>query len=162
MNENDKKVMFSKKSDEWETPQDFYDKLDQEFHFTLDPCATDENHKCKKYYTMEEDGLSKDWGGERVFINPPYSQSKLWIEKAYHQARKHKDTTCVILVPARTDTRYFHEFCMKADEIRFIKGRLKFGGQKNSAPFPSMVVVFENFSMENPSYIPRLSAMERK
>lgn len=164
MKEHDRKVVFSRKSDEWSTPQDFFDKLNQEFHFTLDPCATDENHKCPKYYTIEDDGLSKSWAGECVFINPPYSQSKLWIEKAYKEARDNKDTVCAVLVPSRTDTKYFHEYCMKATEIHFVKGRLKFGGEKNSAPFPSMVVVFENElnTMSHPSYRPQIKTMERK
>mgnify|MGYP002644190540 FL=1 len=136
--------MFSSKTDLWATPQDFYDKLNSEFHFTLDPCATPHNAKCVKFYTKEQDGLRKDWGGNTVFCNPPYGRDiYAWVRKCFMEAQK-INTIVVMLIPARTDTRYFHEFIYhKAREIRFIKGRLKFGDQKNSAPFPSMVVVFQ-------------------
>lgn len=139
--------MFSKKSDEWETPQDFYDFLNTKFNFTLDPCATHENHKCEKYYTKEDDGLSKSWFGESVFVNPPYSKIKDWIEKGYRERRQDLEfkTSVVFLIPARTDTRYFHDYCSKADKIIFIKGRLKFGNSKTGAPFPSMLVVFGKY-----------------
>lgn len=137
------KAMFSSKTDEWETPQDFFDALDAEFHFTLDPCATPENAKCKKYFTKAEDGLRQDWQGETVFCNPPYGRAiKDWVKKCYEESRK-PNTTVVMLIPARTDTSYFHEYIYgKAKEIRFIRGRLKFGKAKHPAPFPSMVVVF--------------------
>lgn len=135
-------AMFSSKSNEWETPQDLFDALNKEFHFTLDPASTHENAKCKKHYTAIEDGLKQDWSGETVFCNPPYGrQLHLWIEKAakYTEGR---DTTIVMLIPARTDTKAFHECILGKAEIRFIKGRLKFGDSKNSAPFPSMIVIF--------------------
>jgi len=136
-------AMFSSTTNEWETPQDFFDKLNEEFHFTLDPCATHENAKCKKYYTVKEDGLKQDWQGEVVFCNPPYGKAiKNWVKKCYEESRK-PNTTVVMLIPARTDTTYFHEYIYKkAKEIRFVRGRLKFGNSKNGAPFPSMVVVF--------------------
>ena len=136
-------VMFSSETNEWSTPQDFYDKLNKEFKFTLDPCATKENAKCGTYYTEEENGLMQDWGGETVFCNPPYGRAiKDWVAKCYEEGQR-RNTTVVMLIPARTDTKYFHEYIYyKAKEIRFIKGRLKFGDSKNSAPFPSMVVVF--------------------
>lgn len=136
-------VMFSSKDDKWSTPQDFYDELDAEFHFTLDPCADDNNHKCDKYYTEEDDGLLQDWGGETVFCNPPYGKAiKDWVRKAYIEGCK-PNTTVVMLIPARTDTIYFHDYIYhEAKEIRFIRGRLKFGDSKNSAPFPSMVVIY--------------------
>lgn len=134
------KGMKSSKSAEWSTPQDFYDKLDQEFHFTLDPCATHENAKCKHHFTEEDDGLERCWYDNVVFMNPPYGRKiSKWLEKAY-MSSKH-NTTVVCLVPSRTDTRWWHDYCMKG-EIRFIKGRLKFGNSKNSAPFPSAVVIF--------------------
>lgn len=137
-----KDVMFSSATDLWSTPQDFYDELDAEFHFTLDPCATAENAKCVKFYTVKDDGLRQDWGGERVFCNPPYGRALYaWVKKAHDESHK-PGTRVVMLIPARTDTRYFHEFIYHKAEVRFIKGRLKFGGSKNSAPFPSMVVVF--------------------
>lgn len=136
-------VMFSSKTDEWSTPQEFFDKLNAEFGFTLDPCATPENAKCEKYYTKEDDGLKQDWSGETVFCNPPYGRViKDWVKKCYEESRK-ENTTVVMLIPARTDTSYFHDYIYnKAKEIRFIRGRLKFGNAKNSAPFPSIVVVF--------------------
>ncbi len=136
-------VMFSSKTDLWATPQEFYDKLNAEFQFTLDPCATSQNAKCEKYYTRKEDGLKQNWQGETVFCNPPYGRViKDWVKKCYEESRK-ENTTVVMLIPARTDTSYFHDYIYnKAKEIRFIRGRLKFGNAKNSAPFPSMVVVF--------------------
>ncbi len=136
-------IMFSSKTDLWETPQSFYDELDKEFQFTLDPCATPENAKCEMFFTKEMNGLTQNWGGNRVFCNPPYGKEiGKWVKKAYEESRKN-DTTVVMLIPARTDTAYFHDYIYhKAKEIRFVKGRLKFGQSKNAAPFPSMVVVF--------------------
>ncbi len=135
-------VMFSSKTDQWSTPQDFYDKLNEEFHFTLDPCADEFNHKCDKYYTKSDDGLKQDWSGETVFVNPPYGRViKDWVQKSYKESKK-DNTKVVMLIPARTDTKYFHKYIYHKAEIRFIEGRLKFGDSKNSAPFPSMVVVF--------------------
>ena len=136
-------VLFSSKTDLWSTPQDFFDKLNEEFNFTLDPCATDSNHKCGKYFTIDDDGLKQNWEGYIVFCNPPYGRKIYkWVEKCYNESKK-PNTFVVMLIPARTDTIYFHEFIYhKAKDIRFIKGRLKFGGSKNSAPFPSMVVIF--------------------
>ena len=136
-------LMFSSKTDLWSTPNDFFDKLNDEFHFTLDPCSTHENAKCYKHFTEEENGLLQDWGNEVVFCNPPYGrQIKYWVKKAYEESQK-DNTNVVMLIPARTDTIYFHEYIYHKAEIRFIKGRLKFGNAKNSAPFPSMVVIFK-------------------
>lgn len=135
-------VLFSSKETEWETPQDFFDALDAEFRFTLDPCASVTNHKCDKYFTKDENGLLQDWSGETVFCNPPYGKDiRHWVEKCYLESVKNK-ITVVMLIPARTDTRWFHDFVYHKAEIRFVKGRLKFGGAKNSAPFPSMVVIY--------------------
>lgn len=134
------KGLFSSNTDLWSTPQEFYDKLNDEFCFTLDPCATEENHKCDKYYTKEQDGLLQDWKDEIVFCNPPYGREiGKWVKKAYESKRS---KPIVMLLPARTDTRWFHEYIYNYSEIRFIKGRLKFGDSKNSAPFPSMIVIF--------------------
>jgi site-specific DNA-methyltransferase (adenine-specific) len=139
-----KNLMFSSKRMDWETPQDFFDKLNVEFHFTLDPCANEQNAKCKKFYTIEQDGLAQSWQGEIVFCNPPYGRElSKWVEKAYKESRK-PNTIVVMLIPARTDTKYFHQYIYKKSEIRFIKGRLKFGNSTNGAPFPSMVVVMKN------------------
>ena len=136
-------VMFSSESNEYETPQGFFNLLDEEFNFTLDPCATPHNTKCKKYYTIKEDGLKQDWRGQTVFCNPPYGREiGKWVQKAYQEAKKY-GVTVVMLIPARTDTAYFHDYIYhKAKEIRFIRGRLKFENTANSAPFPSMVVIF--------------------
>ena len=147
--------MYSSKSDEWETPDDLFEELNNKFNFTLDPCATHENAKCKKYYTKKDDGLSKSWEDEIVFVNPPYGRSiGKWVKKCYEES---KHATVVILMPARTDTSYFHDYIYnKADEIKFLRGRLKFknrllpsyqenGDYKLSpAPFPSMIVVYYN------------------
>ena len=132
-------IHFSSKSSEWTTPQDYFNVLNKEFNFTLDPCCTKESAKCDKFYTLEDDGLSKDWSSEIVFMNPPYGREiKHWIKKAYEESLKGAIVVC--LVPARTDTAYWHEYCTKG-KIRFIKGRLKFSG-KDAAPFPSALVVF--------------------
>ena len=137
-------LMFSSKSDQWATPQNFFDKLNDEFHFTLDPCADEFNHKCKKYYTQQENGLMQDWSGEIVFCNPPYGrETQHWVKKCFSEVHSGDCRCAVMLIPARTDTRWFHDFIYHKSEIRFIKGRLKFGDSKNAAPFPSMVVVFK-------------------
>lgn len=143
------KVHFSSETNEWATPQKFFDVLNEEFNFTLDPCSTKENAKCNKFYTKEDDGLSKSWVGETVFMNPPYGKEiKHWVEKAYNEveiSRERERTVVVCLIPARTDTRYWHDYIFgKAKEIQFIKGRLKFGDGKGSAPFPSAVVIFDS------------------
>lgn len=135
------KILFSSKSDEWETPQDVFDSLNAEFDFDLDPCATSENHKCDRYFTQEQNGLVQNWGGCTVFCNPPYSNIARWVEKAFREGLKDK-TTVVLLIPARTDTRYFHDFILHRSEIRFLRGRLKFSGAVYNAPFPSMIVIF--------------------
>lgn len=136
------RVLFSSQSDEWSTPQGFFEKLDAEFRFTLDPCSTDENAKCEKHYTREQDGLKQSWHGETVFCNPPYGREiGKWVEKCANEARA--GATVVMLIPARTDTTWFHKHIYGQTEVRFIRGRLKFGGSRNSAPFPSMVVVFK-------------------
>ena len=128
---------------EWATPQAFFNDLDREFHFTLDPCSTDDNAKCELHYTVDNDGLTQDWGGQRVFCNPPYGRKiKDWVRKCWIESRK-PNTLVVMLIPARTDTSYFHDYIYgKAREIRFIKGRLHFNESKQGAPFPSMVVIF--------------------
>lgn len=133
-------VMFSSKTDLWETPKDFFDKLDAEFHFNLDVCALPENAKCAAYYTPEMDGLSQPWYG-RCWCNPPYGRAVgRWVEKAARSAEA--GATVAMLLPARTDTAWFHDYIYGRAEVRFVRGRLKFGGSANSAPFPSMVVIF--------------------
>lgn len=137
------KVMFSSETDNWSTPQDFFDKLNEEFSFNLDPCASDENHKCDRYFTRDTNGLNKEWGGS-IFVNPPYGREiGAWVKKSYESFCSGKCDCVVMLIPARTDTKWFHDYIYHTAEIRFVKGRLKFGGCKNSAPFPSMVVVWK-------------------
>ena len=134
-------VLFSSKSVVWETPKDLFDKLNAEFHFDLDVCALPENAKCERYYTPEDDGLSQPWNGV-CWCNPPYGRTiGKWVQKAYETFAG--GGTVVMLLPARTDTKWFHEYIYNKAEIRFIKGRLKFGNSKNAAPFPSMIVVFD-------------------
>lgn len=138
-------VMFSSKDMTWATPQNFFDKLDAEFFFTTDVCALPENAKCANYYTPTSDGLAQQWKGT-CWMNPPYGRDiKHWIKKAYYESKTNASTV-VCLIPARTDTQYWHDYCMKANEIRFVKGRLKFGDSTNSAPFPSAVIVFHNLT----------------
>lgn len=134
-------VLFSSKKEDWETPQDLFNELDKEFHFTVDVASSDDNYKVKKHYTKKENGLLQDWDDEVVWCNPPYGREiSKWVEKAYLS----KGVT-VMLLPARTDTKWFHKYIYQewSVQIRFIKGRLKFGNSKNSAPFPSMIVIFE-------------------
>jgi len=150
--------MFSSQKDEWATPQDFFDGLNKQYKFTLDPCATAQNTKCPKFYTQQDNGLIQDWSGNVVYVNPPYSNVKEWVNKALQESRK-PNTTIVMLVAARTDTKFFHDYCTKANQIYFIKGRLKFGGSANSAPFPSMVVVFGGDTLYVP---PKYGRMDSK
>lgn len=136
-------MLFSSKSEDWETPQDLFDKLNEVFYFTLDVCASAKNAKCKKYFTKEQDGLAQNWGMNTVWCNPPYGrQIGEWVEKCACYPR-----CSVMLLPARTDTKWFHEWIYKNDDayVYFLKGRLRFGDAKNSAPFPSMIVVFNGF-----------------
>lgn len=139
------KSLFQSSRSDWETPHKFFNELDAEFHFTLDPCCWPESAKCPKFYTPRENGLVQDWQGERVFCNPPYGrQISEWVMKCYHEGNK-PGTLVVLLIPVRTCTRYFHQYIYKiAHDIRFIKGRLRFVGAASPAPFPSMVVVFKS------------------
>ena len=132
-------ALFSSNSDEWFTPQNFFDEINKEFNFTLDVAATVDNTKCKKFFTIKDNGLIQNWEGV-IWCNPPYSDIKLWVEKAYNESLK--GTKIVLLIPVRTDTKYFHSFIYNKAELRFIKGRLKFSDSRNSAPFPSMLVIY--------------------
>ncbi len=125
---------------ECETPQDLFDELDREFGFTLDACASAANAKCERYFDEVADGLMRSWAGEVVWCNPPYGrQIPKWANKIHLEA---EHATIVALVPSRTDTRWWHDHMMEADEIRFVRGRLHFNGAVNPAPFPSAIVVF--------------------
>ena len=135
-----KEVMFSSQTDLWETPQDLFDKVNAEFGFTLDVCALPENAKCEKFYSPAEDGLSQPWTGV-CWCNPPYGrQIGKWVRKAFFSSVE--GATVVMLLPARTDTKWFHDYILHRAEVRVLKGRLKFGGGINSAPFPSMLVIY--------------------
>lgn len=128
---NKHKVHFTANRDNWKTPKAFYEKLNEEFNFDFDPCPPD----------PQFDGLEIEWGNCN-FVNPPYGNIiAKWLEKAVEEQAKGK--TSVFLIPSRTDTRWWHNYVMNSDEIRFIKGRLKFDEYKNSAPFPSAVIVFK-------------------
>ena len=133
-------TLFSSRRQDWATPTDLYRDLDEEFHFTLDACAQPETAKCERYFTPDDDGLAQDWGRERVWCNPPYNELYAWLAKGDESSQR--GALVVFLIPARTDTRAWHEHVMHASEIRFIQGRLRFGNSKNSAPFPSALVIF--------------------
>jgi phage N-6-adenine-methyltransferase len=133
-------VHFSSKTDLWSTPQDFFDKYDKIYKFETDVCALPSNTKCKQFYSPENNGLNQNWKGV-CWMNPPYGRTiKDWVKKAYESSLN--GATVVCLLPARTDTSWWHDYCIKG-QIDFIRGRLKFGNSKNSAPFPSAVVIFE-------------------
>ena len=147
-----RKVMFSSLRQDWATPKDIFNKLDQEFHFTLDPCCSEKTAKCNKFYTIKEDGLKRNWAGERVFVNPPLGREQAaWIKKGYDESRK-PDTVVVFLIPARTDTKHFHQYLYGKAELRFIKGRIKFENPDSTtpkekwtaAPFPSMICILKS------------------
>lgn len=135
-------AMHSSRSVEWSTDPAVFAELNAEFGFDLDPCATPDNAKCSRFFTREDDGLGQQWTG-RVFMNPPYGREIwLWMRKAWKASQTTAELV-VCLVPARTDTAWWHDFASRG-EIRFVRGRLRFGGVTNSAPFPSAVVVFRN------------------
>ncbi|MFY8264452.1 DNA N-6-adenine-methyltransferase [Clostridium perfringens] len=136
------KSMFSSKDQTWETPKELFNKLDNAFNFKLDVCAVPETAKCEKYFTPETNGLEQDWKGI-CWMNPPYGREQVkWITKAKDEAIKH-NSTIACLIPARPDTKVWHDVIFKnANQICFIKGRLKFGDSKDSAPFPSALVIF--------------------
>lgn len=130
----DTALHFSSTTDEWPTPQWLFDALDAEFGFTLDPCATPQNAKCKRYYTRAEDGINQDWGDEVVFMNPPYGRTiESWVRKGFESACG--GATVVCLLPARTDTHWWHHYVMRG-EIRFFSGRLKIRRQSEQCAFP--------------------------
>ena len=136
-------LMFSSKKEDWETPQGFFDELNTEFHFTLDAAASPDNAKCPVYFAEEQDGLAQSWKGHTVWCNPPYGRytTGKWVKKAYEEYKR-AGCTIVMLLPARTDTIWFHDYVLGKAEIRFIKGRLKFGESKGPAPFPSLVAIY--------------------
>ncbi|OGO79663.1 MAG: adenine methyltransferase [Clostridiales bacterium GWC2_40_7] len=141
------KALFLSSTDLWETPQWIFDQLNQEFHFICDVCALPENTKCSLFFTPEMDGLQQNWKGV-CWMNPPYGRKiGQWVKRAFEQSILHA-ATVVCLLPSRTDTSWWHDYCMKG-EIRFVRGRLKFGSSKNNAPFPSAVVIFSKNASVN-------------
>lgn len=144
-------AMTSTGKDDWETPRWLFDKLNAEFHFTLDPCCTHQTAKCCKHYTPAENGLNQDWGGEIVFCNPPYSRKTktnpgqiAWVQKCAEEAQK-PNTIVVALLPARTDTELFHRYIYGRAEIRFLKGRVSFldrGNEAGKPLFGSMICIW--------------------
>ena len=152
-------LMFSSKSNEWATPQYFFDKLNGMYGpFTLDAAASTDNYKVSNHFTESDNALEKDWFGHTVFLNPPYGRGlKNWIRKGYEEGQK-ENTTVVMLIPSRTDTVYWHDYVMKADAICFVRGRIKFGDQTDSAPFPSAVVVFRKTHFDGP----RIGVIDKK
>lgn len=140
------KVLFSSEKMDWCTPNGLFDRLNQEFHFVLDAAATAQNAKCSLFFTPETDGLSQSWDcGGSVFCNPPYGRDiGKWVKKAYEESRG--GGTIVLLIPARTDTAYFHDYVYGKAELRFLRGRVKFtdeqGNESGTAPFPSMLVIY--------------------
>lgn len=137
---------FESKKQEWATPQDLFDQLNEEFKFTLDLAASPEDAKCPNYYTKEIDGLAQDWNG-MCWLNPPYGSKEYklenWIKKAYHSTQSNNECIVVMLIPARTNTRWWHNYCMNAAEVKFICGRPKFGNAKHGLPQPLAIIVFK-------------------
>ena len=143
------KAMVSSKTNEWATPQLLFEDLDKEFKFTLDPCSTHQNHKCDKYFTIEDDGLKQDWSDDVVFMNPPYGgHTGDWIKKALDESKKGAVVVCLIV--SSTDRSYWHDYIFPyASQIRFVRGRLKFGNAKSTAPFASALVIFSQKQYKN-------------
>ena len=138
-------AQYSSDYDAWETPKKLFDQLHEEFRFTLDVAASESNTKCERYFTKKDNALVQSWQSERVFCNPPYGRELgRWVAKAFCEVYQRYCPLAVLLLPARTDVEWFHRYVYHKAEIRFIEGRLKFGGSKYNAPFPSMVVIFEN------------------
>lgn len=140
-----KEILFSSKSEMWETPQDLFDRLNRIYHFQIDVCAIPENAKCEVYFTPEQDGLKSEWGGYRCWCNPPYGRKVIkWVRKADES----ENALTVMLLPTRTDTKWFHDYIYGKRPFVFLRGRLKFTNTitrvQNSATFPSMLVIFDN------------------
>lgn len=140
-------ALYTSRTDDWATPQRLFDELNKAFHFTLDVCASKENAKCTKYFTKEQDGLKQDWGGAVIWCNPPYGREiGKWVQKCSEH-----EGIAVMLIPARTDTKWWHQYINGNSNahVYFLKGRLKFGNAKNSAPFPSAIIIFTNWRSDN-------------
>ena len=140
-------ALLTSKNQEWETPHNFFEKLNKILSFTVDACANDKNAKLERYWSPETDGLAQSWEGERVWMNPPYQNKSPkqidWVRKAYTEVKDNGCQLAACLLPARTDTKLFHNYVMKSTAIYFVCGRLRFVDAAASAVFPSMVVLFE-------------------
>lgn len=145
---------FLSNKEDWATPQWLFDELNHEFRFTIDAAASRDNAKCNRYFTKQTDGLSNVWSGT-VWCNPPYGKGIIdWVKKAYESQKD--GVTTVMLLPARTDTKWFHEYVLGKAEVRFLRGRIRFEGSSYNAPFPSILVIFRgssNNTKENPCVI---------
>lgn len=133
------KTRFESRRQDWETPNSIFDPLNTEFSFTLDVCATEDTAKCQSFLTAEEDALNRDWGTHVCWMNPPFREQKKWVKKAYEASCS--GATVVCLVPSRTNTNWWHDYCMRG-EVRFIRGRPKFGNADHGTPLPLAIVVF--------------------
>jgi site-specific DNA-methyltransferase (adenine-specific) len=157
--------LFTSRSEEWGTPQELFDNLDMYYEFTLDPCAAPWNHKCDRYFTVEDNGLEQSWANERVFMNPPYGRGiDKWMEKAYNES-KYNRAFVIVLVHARTDTNWWHDWAMRATKIWLINGRMTFDDTDgtpadNPAPFPSCVIMYEPHNLDR-GYVP-VQSMNRR
>lgn len=140
---NTVKGIFSRKSDEWCTPTDLFKAYNDLYNFNLDAASTHENALCEDHFTIEENGLDRSWQGKRVWCNPPYSNVKEWVDKAIKETTLSKNAIVVMLLPSRTDTAWFHKLLGETSvSIRFLRGRLRFNGCNQNAPFPSIIVIF--------------------
>jgi len=137
------KSKFKSENQNWETPDEIFVPLNREFQFTLDVCASKENKKCEKYFDIESNGLTKDWKNEICWMNPPFGEQGKWVKKAYEQSQN-ENSIVVCLLSARTNTNWWHDYCMKG-EIRFIRGRPTFKGAKYGLPQPLAIVIFKPF-----------------
>ena len=154
-------IQFSSETNEWGTPPDFFEYFQQLYKLDHDACASDQNALLPSYWTKEDDALKQDWSGKRVWMNPPFGyQIKHFVKKAHDEVMLGNCDIAVCLIPARTETRYFHEYCLRAREIWFVAGRLRFGGSKINAPFPSIVVVFTKYK-DDAQRFPNIEVVDR-
>jgi len=138
------KALYSSAKDDWETPQWLFDEYSDRFDFTVDVCASKKNAKVSHFFNKKQNGLKQPWDGHRVWCNPPYGRNStgLWVKKAHLEVQAGECQLVAMLLPARTDTKWFHDYIYRQHNIEFLRGRLRFVGAPHSAPFPSMVVIF--------------------
>ncbi len=133
------RTKFQSLKQDWETPENIFVPLNDEFQFNLDVCANEKNHKCHVYFSEQNNGLEKFWGDNICWMNPPFGKQGKWVKKAYEESLR--GATVVCLLPARTNTNWWHDYCMRG-KIRFIRGRPKFVGAKHGLPQPLAIVIF--------------------